>query len=95
MYTKIESQRARYYLGECDWNLRAAIDLSQKDVKWEKQKTLATLCEISMEDAKQLLDRHTWDVHAAHSYWKKHDAKKLFLFAFLKHKKYWKNSTWQ
>lgn len=68
--------RADYYLGEANWNVRKALELYQKDEKWEKQTKISKMLSINADEAKQLLEINGWDVDNAMKYWENQSKKK-------------------
>mmetsp|Transcript_5864 Transcript_5864/g.9779 ORF Transcript_5864/g.9779 Transcript_5864/m.9779 type:complete len:290 (+) Transcript_5864:61-930(+) len=67
--TGLDDSRAAYYLGEANWNVRKALSLWKNDDKWEKQHSVMTACQLSAEEATQLLDNYHWDVSGAIRFW--------------------------
>ena len=61
--------------GESHWNVRKALKLWKCDDKWEKKQRLMNGCNVTEEDAEQLLVNHHWDVSAAILFWNKQQKK--------------------
>lgn len=65
----VDDSRAAYYLGEANWNVRKALNLWKNDDKWEKQHKVMAACQLSAEEATQILDNYHWDVSQAIRFW--------------------------
>eukprot|EP01083_Nonionella_stella_P044691 120274_1 len=73
--TGIDDQRADYYLGETNWNVRKAILLWQDDDRWEKHQQIMATCHLDEEEAKQLLTRFNWKLTTAIRSWENEQKK--------------------
>ena len=61
--------------GESHWNVRKALKIWKEDDKWEKRQSVVNGCNVSAEEAEQLLNNHHWDVAGVILFWNKQKKK--------------------
>jgi len=71
----LDDNRADYYLGEANWNVRKALEIWREDDAWEKRRKVMDACSMSAEEATALLETHSGDVANAIRVWMKEQKK--------------------
>jgi len=71
----VDDQRAAYYLGEANWNVRNALKKWREDDTWEKMNRVMTECSITQEEAIQKLAAMNYNDVAVIKQWKKEQKK--------------------
>jgi len=77
----LDDQRAAYYLGEANWNVRNALKKWREDDIWEKMNRVVKECGVSQEEAHQRLVAHSWNDAAAIKQWVKESKKESSMMA--------------
>ncbi|ETO30064.1 hypothetical protein RFI_07057 [Reticulomyxa filosa] len=68
---EVDDQRANYYLGEANWNVRQALKLYREDNQWEKQSQLCQAVPgLSAQQAREILELCDYSVSRAINYCK-------------------------
>merc|ERR1719242_2274344 len=77
----LDDQRAAYYLGEANWNVRNALKKWREDDIWEKMNRVVKECGVSQEEAHQRLVAHSWNDAAVIKQWVKESKKESSMMA--------------
>jgi len=80
----LDDQRAAYYLGEANWNVRNALKKWREDDTWEKMHRVMTTCSLSQEEAMLKLAAMNYNEAAVIKQWKKEQQKDTKLMARIK-----------